>query len=323
MEQISDKQCLIIPMKVQYLPVSLVIKKIVETTHFLRLMDDSLSRYPFFLNDLSQCEIGCEFSLFFEDRINILFRLESLIETDFWTHVVYFAYKTEPSTFQYKFVINVHYVNPSTCVILSSFTYPKSITIPNLGQDAEKKRRLLMFKNIETQILKKEHQKFNIEYIVIKAKMSLVWELLKNLKTLTKLVKLLSDDIEYEGKEVSKGKKVVFIYNLNKKISLSGEGSKLVEKQNECELEFFVKEIEREKVPEQRINLLVYGGQDEKCIFYMFNRFNIQIEEQLNNDMSNKKKIILKKFKKIIENYVTINNNQKNIIKSCQQYLFR
>lgn len=322
MEQAVAKQCLIVPIKVSYLPVSLVVKKIVESTHFIRLMDGSLSKYPFFLNDLSQCEIGCEFSLFFEERINILFRLESLIETDFWTHVEYLAFKTEPSTFQYKFVINVHYVSPSTCVILSSFTYPKSITIPNPGQEAERKRRLKMFKNIETQILRKELQKFNIEYVVIKAKMSLVWELVKNLKTLTKMVKLLSDDIEYDGKEVSKGKKLVFIYNLNKKVSIPGEVSKIVEKQNECELEIYVKEVKKDKVPEQKINLLVYG-QNNKCIVYMFNQYKTQIEDQLSKDMSNKKKIILKKFKKIIENYVTINNNQKNIIKSCQQYLFR
>ena len=34
-----------------------------------------------------------------------------------------------------------------------------------------------MFKNVERMIISKEYTKFNIEYVLIKAKMGIVWEL--------------------------------------------------------------------------------------------------------------------------------------------------
>ena len=40
----------------------------------------------------------------------------------------------------------------------------------------------------------------------------------------------------------------------------------------------------------------------------MFNIFNMNIDEKLQREMSNKKKNMLNKIKKIVESYVNINN---------------
>ena len=158
-------------------------------------------------------------------------------------------------------------------------------------------------------IISKEYTKFNIEYVLIKAKMGIVWELMLNMKSFNKLVKLLSDDIEYEGKELEKGKRVRLVYNIGKRTLIQEvEVSKVNESENECEIEFYLKENEKESIPEQKISLLIYKGENDHCVLYMFNIFNMNIDEKLQREMSNKKKNMLNKIKKIVESYVNINN---------------
>ena len=131
MEQAVFKQALSLPMHAPYLNVVSIVKRIVESTHCLRFISPTLSKYPVFINELDQCDIGTEFSLFFENRITIYFRLIELVETDYWTHIEYLAYRTFPNTFSYSFVLNVHYVSASICVVFSSFTYPLSTGTSN------------------------------------------------------------------------------------------------------------------------------------------------------------------------------------------------
>lgn len=314
MEQAVFRQALSIPINAPYLEVLSIVKRIVESTHFLRFISPNLSKYPVFINELEQCDIGTEFSLFFENRINIFFRLVELVETDYWAHIEYFAYRTYPNTFPYSFVLNVHYISPSICIVFSSFTYPKNVNLPIEDRRKEQERRITMFRNVERMVINKEYTKFNIEYILIKAKINLVWELILNMKSFNKLVKVLSDDIEYEGKELQKGKTVRLIYNIGKrKLIQEVEVSKLNESENECEIEFYLKENEKEKIPEQKISLLIYKGENEHCVLYMFNIFNISIDEKLQKEMSAKKKNMFNKIKKIVESYVNINNNCETV----------
>ena len=156
-------------------------------------------------------------------------------------------------------------------------------------------------------IISKEYTKFNIEYVLIKAKMGIVWELMLNMKSFNKLVKVLSDDIDYEGKTLQKGKIVKLIYNISKRALIQEvEVSSLTESENECEIEFYLKEKKNQKIPEQKISLLLYKGENEHCVLYMFNIFNISIEEKLQREMSTKKRTTLNKIKKIVESYVNI-----------------
>ena len=291
MEQADYKQALSIPIHAPYLNVVSIVKRIVESTHCLRCISPSFSKYPVFIKELDQCDIGTEFSLFFENRITIFFRLITLVETDYWTHIEYFAYRTYPITFSYTFVLNVHYVSDSLCIVFSSFTYPKNVHLPIE----------------ERMIISKEYTKFNIEYVLIKAKMGIVWELMLNMKSFNKLVKVLSDDIDYEGKTLQKGKIVKLIYNISKRALIQEvEVSSLTESENECEIEFYLKEKKNQKIPEQKISLLLYKGENEHCVLYMFNIFNISIEEKLQREMSTKKRTTLNKIKKIVESYVNI-----------------
>ena len=293
MEQADYKQALSIPIHAPYLNVVSIVKR-----------SPSFSKYPVFIKELDQCDIGTEFSLFFENRITIFFRLITLVETDYWTHIEYFAYRTYPITFSYTFVLNVHYVSDSLCIVFSSFTYPKNVHLPIEVRKQERERRMKMFKNVERMIISKEYTKFNIEYVLIKAKMGIVWELMLNMKSFNKLVKVLSDDIDYEGKTLQKGKIVKLIYNISKRALIQEvEVSSLTESENECEIEFYLKEKKNQKIPEQKISLLLYKGENEHC---MFNIFNISIEEKLQREMSTKKRTTLNKIKKIVESYVNI-----------------
>ena len=102
----SNHQLILTPMHNRYEIISEIIKNIIHFTHFLRLYNESLSKYPIFkCNNSSQWEIGSEFTLLIEEHIQIHFRLKTLIETDYYMHVEYFAYKTEPESFQYSFII--------------------------------------------------------------------------------------------------------------------------------------------------------------------------------------------------------------------------
>ena len=160
-----------------------------------------------------------------------------------------------------------------------------------------------MFKNVERMIISKEYTKFNIEYVLIKAKMGIVWELMLNMKSFNKIVKVLSDDIDYEGKTLQKGKIVKLIYKISKRALIQEvEVSSLTESENE----FYLKEKKNQKIPEQKISLLLYKGENEHCVLYMFNIFNISIEEKLQREMSTKKRTTLNKIKKIVESYVNI-----------------
>ena len=137
--------------------------------------------------------------------------------------------------------------------------------------------------------------------------MGIVWELMLNMKSFNKLVKVLSDDIDYEGKTLQKGKIVKLIYNISKRALIQEvEVSSLTESENECEIEFYLKEKKNQKIPEQKISLLLYKGENEHCVLYMFNKFNISIEEKLQREMSTKKRTTLNKIKKIVESYVNI-----------------
>ena len=133
-------------------------------------------------------------------------------------------------------------------------------------------------------------------------------------ETFNKLVKVLSDDIDYEGKTLQKGKIIQLIYKMNKRTLIQQvEVSSLTESESECESEFYLKEKENEKIPEQKISLLLYKGENDHCVLYMFNIFNISIEEKLQREMSKKKKTMLNKIKRIVESYVNINNKSVNV----------
>lgn len=109
---------------------------------------------------------------------------------------------------------------------------------------------------------KEEYTKYNIEYVLIKAKMGIVWELMLNMKSFNKFVQVLSDDIDYEGKTLQKGKIVKLIYNISKRALIQEvEVSSLTESENECEIEFYLKEKKNQKIPEQKISLLLYKGE--------------------------------------------------------------
>ena len=198
------RQFLITPLHNRYDITSEIIKNIVHFAHFLRLCDESLSKYPIFKSNTTHWEIGTEFSLLVEDRIQIHFRLKTLVETDYYTHVEYFAYKTDPESFQYSFVMNAHYLTQGTCLLITNYMYPNTVNLPSTNQTKEAQRRRKLYRNMEYKIMRGFYQRFNVEYININCSMQFLWELILNLKSLQKFVHILGNKVDYEGKVISK-----------------------------------------------------------------------------------------------------------------------
>lgn len=64
MEQAVYMQALSIPILAPYVNVVSIVTRIVESIHCLRCISPSFSKYPVFINELDQCDIGTEFSFF-------------------------------------------------------------------------------------------------------------------------------------------------------------------------------------------------------------------------------------------------------------------
>ena len=317
----SSHQIIITPMHNRYEIISEIIKNIIHFTHFLRLYNGSLSKYPIFkCNNNSQWEIGSEFTLLIEERIQIYFRLKTLIETDYYTHVEYFAYKTEPESFQYSFIMNVHYISPNTCLLITNYRYPNSVHLPSTNILNEAKRRRKIYKNMEHKIIQGFYHRFNIEYINIHSPMNLIWELLLNLKVLHKFVHILGDKIDYEGKMLSKGTIIKIVscapYIKNKSVEQQAEVISLKQMEMECEIVFQTVQHCFKNTHEYIIKLFLYKGEgNNSCTVYMINLFDYDVDSKVIKELGMKKKHLLAHLKTIIESYMnTLNKIPQNVV---------
>ena len=305
----------------RYEIISEIIKNIIHFTHFLRFYDESLSKYPIFkCNNNSQWEIGSEFTLLFEERIQIYFRLKTLIETDYYAHVEYFAYKTEPESFQYSFIMNVHYISPNTCLLITNYRYPNSVHLPSINILNETKRRRKIYKNMEHKIIQGFYHRFNIEYVNIHSPMNLIWELLLNLKALHKVVHILGDKIDYKGKMLSKGTNIKIVsrvpYIKNKYVEQHAEVTSLKQMEMECEIVFHTVQHDFKNTHEYIIKLFLYKGEgNNSCTVYMINLFDCDVDSKVNKELGIKKKHLLTHLKTIIESYMTtLNKIPQNVV---------
>ena len=316
----SNHQLLLTPMNNRYEIISKIIQNIIHFAHFLRLYDESLSKYPIFKCNNSQWEVGSEFTLLVEERIQIHFCLKTLIETDYYTHVEYFAYKTEPESFQYSFIMNVHYLSQNTCLLITNYMYPNSVHLPTTNLSNETKRRRKLYKNIEYKITQGFYHRFNIEYVNIHSPMSLIWELLLNLKSLHKFVHILGDKIDYEGKMLSKGTIIKIEshepYTKDNYFEQQAEVISFKHMEMECEIVFHTVQNCFNNIHEHIIKLFLYKGEgSNNCTVYMINLFDCDIDSKINKELGIKKKNILTRLKIIVESYMnTLNKIPQNAV---------
>ena len=317
----SSHQLILTPMHNRYEIISEIMKNIIHFTHFLRLYNESLSKYPIFkCNNNSQWEIGSEFTLLIEEHIQIHFRLKSLIETDYYMHVEYFAYKTEPESFQYSFIINVHYISPNTCLLITNYMYPNSVHLSPTKTLNETKRRRKIYKNMEYKIIQGFYRRFNIEYVNIHIPMNLIWELLLNLKALHKFVHILGDKIDYEGKILSKGTNIKILsrvpYIKNNYVEQQAEVISLKQMEMECEIVFHTVQHDFKNTHEYIIKLFLYKGEgNNSCTVYMINLFDCDVDSKVIKELGTKKKHILTHLKTIMESYMNmLNKIPQNVV---------
>ena len=306
----NTRQFLITPLHNRYDITTEIIKNIVHFAHFLRLCDESLSKYPIFKSNTTHWEIGTEFSLLVEDRIQIHFRLKTLVETDYYTHVEYFAYKTDPESFQYSFVMNAHYLTQGTCLLITNYMYPNTVNLPSTNQTKETKRRHKLYRNMEYKIMHGFYQRFNVEYINISSPMQLIWELILNLKSLQKFVHILGDKVDYEGKVISKGT----IINVLSQPHYPAKGNyveqeievtTLNQSEMECEIVLHIRRGSFKYSHEHIIKFFIYKGEgSNNCTFYMINLFDCDVEKAIITEMGIKKRTILIRLKTMVESYV-------------------
>lgn len=307
----NTRQFLITPLHNRYDITSEIIKNIVHFAHFLRLCDESLSKYPIFKSNTTNWEIGTEFSLMVEDRIQIHFRLKTLVETDYYTHVEYFAYKTEPESFQYSFVMNAHYLTQGTCLLITNYMYPNTVNLPSTNQTKEAQRRRKLYRKMEYKIMRGFYQRFNVEYININCSMQFLWELILNLKSLQKFVHILGNKVDYEGKVISKGTIINILsqshYSTKSNyIEQEVEVTALNQYEMECEIVFHTKRGSFKYSHEHIIKFFIYKGEgSNNCMFYMINLFDCEVEKAIIKEMRIKKRNILVRLKMMVESYIT------------------
>ncbi len=296
---VEIKQNIILTFNVDYDKIVKYIQNIVYLAYLMRIENKSLVRYPNILKDNINQEEN-EFILRMEE-VDVYFKVTSNLVTDYFSYLEWFAYKTEPKSYEYYYTTQVYKTSPTSILLISNFKYSKDINIPIECINRERKRRINIYLNLTKNINQKEMEKLNVEYICINSSIELLWNILLNFKLVQKYVHFLGDRIEYNGKFLKK--------NLKINVYLNNKLLKFIV--NKCSLEFGEGKIEFliENIFDQKIILLLIGN-EEKSVLYIFNVLKYSISEKDSLNLSNKKKGLLKKFKLIVENFINQKENE-------------
>ena len=173
---------------------------------------------------------------------------------------------------------------------------------------------------MEHKIIQGFYHRFNIEYVNIHSPMNLIWELLLNLKALHKLVRILGDKIDYEGKMLSKGTNIKILlrvpHNKNNYVKQQAEVISLKQMEMECEIVFRTLQHCSNNTHEHIIKLFLYKGEgNNNCTVYMINLFDCGVDSKVIKELGMKKKHLLKHLKTIMESYMnTLNKIPQNVV---------
>ena len=255
--------------------------------------------------------VGCKFIIkLLQANIIIFYEITEIISTDYFSHLKIHAYKTLPRTFKYDHVVDIFNNGTGESLISSSFIYDNNIHISDYKLHQEMLSRALIFQNVEKYIINQEHMKYFHTVINIDINLTLLWDILLNLKIIHKYAKILCKEINYDGNLIKQGSKVELKFKNSK---LGCEVIKCNKSKNKGVIKFLI-DVEQQdndsSLPLYSINIIVYEF-ELKITLYIFFLFR---KNQLLNKLFPLRKYYQKElemFKKITEHYY----NKKNDIK--------
>ena len=283
------------------------IKNILNFSYLTRRERLSIIKYPFFLVGDPSNDVGAKFIQRTEDNIDIYFKVTKLIETDYYTEIEFFSYKSDPKSMDFRSrirIVNSNFYANKTFII-SEYEYSKDIIIDEEFIALELNRRKKIFKNIDKLLSMDYLNKFDIKASLINANIKIVFDIILNLKLVNKFLNFLGKSVTYDGKLLKKELNVNFLwwnYSLKKLTEYNSIITELHFDSKESLIEFSVKENKEKNIQEQKIKFLFYG-RENKTMFFWINEFyeNFSVEKIIY--LGNNKNLILNKLKKFIENY--------------------
>jgi hypothetical protein len=297
---IRNTQALVLPINAKRELIIKSIKNLSYFTYFMRNITKSYVKYPFFLKGNPNEDEGASFIQIYDEYIKVYSKIKSMIETDYFIRIVYQAYKTIPTSFEFEYIITIFFRGIDNCLLISNFRYSKKISLPRPSLFDERQKRMKIFLNIQKQLFEGELDKFNIEEISINAPFKLVFDIFINFKVVHKYIKFFGDIIEYNGNVINE--KMIIKITQNNNLSSNIIIENIQKKEKECFIKCIKEYDKSEKKENEKIIFLIYG-EEQKTMFYMMNFYNYILPEDNVKKLSIQKKNMLCKLKKIIENY--------------------
>jgi hypothetical protein len=283
------------------------IKNILNLSYLMRRERLSIVKYPFYLVGDPSNEKGAKFIQKTEDNVEIYFEVTELIETDYYTEIEFFSYKTVPKNIEYKYrtrIMNLNYYGGRT-IIISEYEYSKDIIIDEEFIALELNRRRKIFNNIDKLLYLNYLNKFDIKASLINANIKIVFNVMLNLKLIHKFLNALAKNFLYEGNILKKEMNVKFLwwdFTSKNLIEYDSIISELHFDLKESLIEFYVKQNKDKTIEEQKIKFLFYG-RDGKTMFFWINEYYEILNEEKVFYLGTKKTNVLNKLKKMFENY--------------------
>ena len=305
-------QSLLINYHCKYSHCILGIQNIVLSVHLYRDFKDykNLS-YPFIIEgDLKNK--GTKFMLRRPDiGIIMFYELKELVITDYYSRFKFYIYKTIPETFNYTHLVEARYINEDQCDLRTSLIYNNNIII----SEKEFNSTLLfisnVYRSIEASLRNFSILKLSAPFIIIKAEIELIWNVLRNMKLIHKYVNFLGYKINYKG-NILKKNDIMELFNIDKKIEYKtiAKVTKCAFIKNDLTKECIIQiNLKKENNPFSLYKIIfrVYEF-DEQCTLYILYHFiNIKNYSFIDKFTKCKNKELIK-FKCIIEKYKETNN---------------
>jgi hypothetical protein len=291
-----------------------VLKNMKITIRFCNKIKEEFSSEPMFQKGSETYELGAEFCLRWNAAILHYFRLDEIIETDYYSKVKWKAFKSIPQTIEYDFIYHLHRHKEGGCILIVEIIYPNQFIMPNEEIEKANAERKLIFNVIEKCIRNKEHFKCQVESILIKADFKLVYNILLNMKLFNRLVPMICDKVEYEGDKLKVGTKMKFTWYGKGKgkddmvVDLSVK--KITKTSSQCVLNY-ESSSSTSPIPDQSIEWKATVMPDLECLLVFSHNFNEVIKKETLEAISKQKIKILRKLKIALEYAVERKKNIK------------
>ena len=136
-----SEQGIVIPINTKKENLLKAIKNLSYFTYYMRDFSKSLVKYPFFLKGNPKEDEGATYFQIYDEYVKVYIRIKTLIETDYFIKIVYQAYKSIPTSFEFEYIINIFFTGIDNCILFSNFRYSKKISLPRISFYEERERR--------------------------------------------------------------------------------------------------------------------------------------------------------------------------------------